>query len=268
MNLAWLTDIHLNFLDIEERQQFYNKILNHNPDALLITGDIAEAPSIVDILNEMASVITKPIYFILGNHDYYRGKIKETRDELIALSKTNEHLFWLPASGIQKLDNHTLLLGQDGWADGRLGDYQNSTVELNDSRLIADLFQERILGKFHLLKKMQQLADEDATALQNNLLEAAIQQPKKIIILVHVPPFKEVSLYEGKISDVNWLPYFTSKITGEVLSNFANSHPDIECLVLCGHTHSAANYQPADNLIVKAGEAEYFHPVLQEIVSI
>lgn len=55
-------------------------------------------------------------------------------------------MFWLPASGPQLLANNTILLGQDGWADGRLGDYQNSRVILNDSRMIADLFQESLLG--------------------------------------------------------------------------------------------------------------------------
>jgi len=42
---------------------------------------------------------------------------------------------------MQKLDNNIFLIGQDGWADGRLGDYQSSRVVLNDSRMIADLFQ-------------------------------------------------------------------------------------------------------------------------------
>ncbi|PCH54758.1 MAG: serine/threonine protein phosphatase, partial [Legionellales bacterium] len=54
MKLAWLTDIHLNFLEQDVRQEFYLEIIKTNCDAILITGDIAEAPSLCEILKEMA----------------------------------------------------------------------------------------------------------------------------------------------------------------------------------------------------------------------
>lgn len=179
MRYAWLTDIHLNFLDAIERRKFYQEIVDTQCNGVLISGDIAEAPCLVDMLSEMANYLNKPIYFVLGNHDYYRGKISEVRDAMTTLTKKNDKLFWLPASGMQKLDNNTCLIGQDGWADGRFSDYQNSRVALNDSRMIADLFQEKIRGKYQLLDKMQQLADADATRLQNDLDQAISQNPKK-----------------------------------------------------------------------------------------
>jgi predicted MPP superfamily phosphohydrolase len=267
MQYAWLTDIHLNFIDDVARQKFYQEIVNTKCDGALISGDIAEAPCLIDILNEMAEYIDKPIYFVLGNHDYYRGQIQEVHVLMTELTKNNDKLFWLPASGIQKLDNNTLLIGQDGWADGRLGDYQNSRVVLNDSRMIADLFQEKILGKYQLLEKMQQLADADAVKLQNDLKEAVSQNPKKIIVLTHVPPFKEACLYEGKISGDDWLPYFSSRIIGDVLTTVAQQHPQIEFLVLCGHTHSAANICYG-NLTIEVGKAEYCRPDIQKIILI
>ena len=238
MKLTWLTDIHLNFLDDEERKIFYQKIINSNCEAVLITGDIAEASSLVNILQEMVGHFKKPIYFILGNHDYYRGQVSAVRENIAMLTKSQKQLFWLPASGIQILNNDTILLGQDGWADGRFGDYKNSNVTLNDSRMIIDLFQAKILGKFNLLEKMQELADRDAFALAHDLTEAINQNPKKIIVLTHVPPFKEACLHQGKISDDNWLPYFSSKVMGDVLLQTAKDNPCIEFLVLCGHTHS------------------------------
>ena len=197
MKLAWLTDIHLNFLDSGARKEFYQQIVNAQYQKVLISGDIAEAPCLVSLLNEMAEQIKKPIYFVLGNHDYYDGQVNEVREAMAALTEKSEYLFWLPTSGAQQLDEETILIGQDGWADGRLGDYQNSRVVLNDSRWIADLFQTKILGKFHLLEKMSQLADIDAKQLRNDLLDAAKFNPKNILILTHVPPFKEACLYEG-----------------------------------------------------------------------
>jgi len=70
MNLAWLTDIHLNFLESNARKKFYEEIVNTHCDAVLISGDIAETPSLADLLSEMANQIKKSIYFVLGNHDY------------------------------------------------------------------------------------------------------------------------------------------------------------------------------------------------------
>ncbi len=82
MKLAWLTDIHLNFLEKQERKLFYSEILNKSCDGVLISGDIAEAPCLIEILNEMVDEIGKPIYFVLGNHDYYRGQVSELRNKI------------------------------------------------------------------------------------------------------------------------------------------------------------------------------------------
>ena len=142
----------------------------------------------------------------------------------------------------------------------------NSPVSLNDSRLIADLFREKLLGKVPLLNKMQQLADIDANHLYNKLETAATENPDKIIVLTHVPPFRETTLYEGKMSSDDFLPFFSSKATGDVLTTFANEHPFIKILVLCGHTHDPCEYHPLDNLTILAGRAEYNQPSLQRII--
>lgn len=268
MKLVWLTDIHLNFIDDFARQKFYQKIIITKCDGVLISGDIAEASSVSDILKEMVRKIKMPIYFILGNHDYYCGQINEVRACMSELTKAEKLINWLPASGMIVLKQDAILLGQDGWADGRLGDYQNSRVVLNDSRMIADLFQEKILGKFQLLEKMQQLADVDANKLHADLKLAIDANPKKIIVLTHVPPFKEACMHQGKISEDDWLPYFGSKVTGDVLIQVAKENPAIEFFVLCGHTHSEALYKPLNNLCVKAGKAEYYLPEVQEIITL
>ncbi|MCW5589022.1 MAG: metallophosphoesterase [Legionellales bacterium] len=268
MKLTWLTDIHLNFLDKQKRNNFYLTITHEDSDAVLISGDIAEAPSISFLLKEMSVALNKPIYFVLGNHDYYHGQVDEVRQEMVELTQAEKLLYWLPAVGMQVLTTNIILVGHDGWADARYGDYANSRIVLNDSHLIADLFQAKIIGKFQLLNKMQQLAERDALQLQENLLLALKQHPKNIIVLTHVPPFKETCLHQGKVSDANWLPYFGSKVMGDLLLRVAKDNPAVEFLVLCGHTHSAAHYQPLVNLLVKAGNAEYYQPGLQELINI
>ncbi|MCL9685119.1 metallophosphoesterase family protein [Legionella maioricensis] len=268
MKLAWLTDIHLNFIDLAIRHQFYQTIIDTGCDGVLISGDIAEAPCVKELLQELAHFIRKPVYFVLGNHDYYRGQISDVRHEMTQLTESNEYLFWLPASNPQRLDNSTFLVGHDGWADGRLGNYDDSRVVLNDSRMIADLFQEGRLGKSQLLAQMQQLADLDASQLQKQLLQAVKEHAQRIIVVTHIPPFKEACLHEGKINNDDWLPYFSSKATGDVLSDICLSYPDINFLVFCGHTHDKAKYSPLPNLIVEAGHAEYNRPEIQKVISL
>ncbi len=195
------------------------------------------------------------------------GQINEVRNLMTELTEYNKYLFWLPASSPQRLDENTILVEHDGWADGRLGNYYNSGVVLNDSRMIADLFQEKILGKSQLLTKMQQIADFDASHLQRQLLQAVEEHPQRIIILTHIPPFKEVCLHAGKINNDDWLPYFSSKVTGEILIDICMTYPGINFLVFCGHTHDKAKYSPLPNLLVEAGHAEYNVPETQRIIT-
>ena len=48
--------------------------------------------------------------------------------EMIHGSKT---IMYLSQSGVVELTPHTALVGHDGWADGRLGDFDGSDVILN-----------------------------------------------------------------------------------------------------------------------------------------
>ncbi len=268
MKHAWTTDIHLNFLDITSRKDFYNEIIELNTDGVFISGDIGEAPSVDNLLLEMGQEINKPLYFVLGNHDYYRSDIQSVREKMNELTQSNELLNWLPVCNPIDLSNGMVLIGVDGWADGRYGDYENTPVSLVDSRLIIDLYQQKSLGKYPLLTKMQSLADDDASQLQIKLQEAAkLSNTKKIIVLTHIPPFPQACMHEGKQSDDDWLPFFSSKATGDVLLAFAKKNPEIKLLVLCGHTHSDANYQPMDNLEVRAGAAEYYYPVVNSVIA-
>ena len=75
-------------------------------------------------------------------------------------------------------------------------------------------------------------------------------------------------MQEGEISNDDYLPFFSSKITGEVLLKVAKANPEIEFLILCGHTHSSSYYKPLNNLTVKAGGVEYGKPIVQEVIEL
>lgn len=267
MKLIWLTDIHLNFLEMNKCLEFYQRLKDSEGEIILISGDIGESNSTPNLILEMAQEIGKSIYFVLGNHDYYHSDVKSVRGDMIKLMRDKNHnICYMPSTDYRYLDNQTCLVGIDGWADGRNGNFVNSHVRLNDHRLIRDLFVAGL--SMELRQKLEQLADRDAEELHHSLTMANTGKIKKIIVLTHVPPFPEVCLYRGKQSDDDFLPFYSSKATGDVIMEFAKLYPKIDLLVLCGHTHGKAEWSPLKNLVVKCGEAHYGNPDIQEIIEI
>ena len=115
MRLAWLTDIHLNFLQSPQRRQFFEKV-KESADAVAISGDIGESVDVAQYLSEMDEVIQKPVYFVLGNHDFYRDSIAGTRRRIAKLAEETEHLHYLTSLGVVALTKKTAIVGHDGRA--------------------------------------------------------------------------------------------------------------------------------------------------------
>jgi hypothetical protein len=243
---------------------FCSALLREEPDAVLITGDIAEGPTVEPLLSIVAVELKKPIYFVLGNHDFYRGSIRQVREAVTALSGRSPWLRWLPATGVVRLGRDVALVGVDGWADGRLGDFVRSPVMLNDYVLIADLAG---LTKAALVSRLNDLGDAEA-ALLAPLLAEALSASRRVIVATHVPPFKEACWHEGKISNDDWLPHFTCRAVGQVLRQAALDHPDRKIRVLCGHTHGAGTAEILPNLKVVTGGAEYGEPRVQGTIEL
>lgn len=258
VKLAWATDVHLNFLPRAEVERFAEAIVAEQPDALALSGDIAEAPTLEPLLELLAARLARPIYFVLGNHDFYRGDLATVRERAAALAVRSPHLTWLPAAGVVPLSPATGLVGVDGWGDGRLGDFAGSQIELADWQLIADLR----LPPAERLEKLRELGDQAAAELRP-LLRAALASFTRVVVVTHVPPFREAAWHEGRPSDDQWLPWFSCAATGEVLLEAAASHPDRELIVLCGHTHGSGEHAARENLRVLTGGATYGAPELQ-----
>jgi len=259
MRIAWATDIHLEFLTPAGLTRFVVSLAESKADAFLLGGDINQALGIEKHLRILERALERPIYFVLGNHDYYHGQVAEVRERVGAMSAASPVLRWLPAVGAVGLSDECGLVGHDGWADGRFGDYTNSKVMLNDYRMIEEFIG---LGPGDRLLRMQALAQGAADFLRAEL-PRALSRWKRVIVLTHVPPFAEAAWHMGKISDQDWLPHFASRVTGEVLEETMAQHPDRELLVLCGHTHSPGEVAVLPNLTVVTGGARYGHPEIQ-----
>lgn len=264
MNYGWLTDIHLEFLTNEEAAAFVKDLASKKMDGLFLTGDISTARQIESHLQFFEDFYQLPVYFVLGNHDYYGGKIDSVRNLVKKICKKSRWLHWLLVSGIVPLSKDVCLIGHDGWADGRLGDYGGSKILLNDYLKIRNFVQAGDVGRLALLNS---LGDQAADYLRS-ILPNALASYNQIIVLIHAPPFKEACWHQGKISPDDWLPHFSCKAIGDVLVEFMSAAPDKQMTVLCGHTHSSGECHILPNLLVKTGEAKYGAPKIQEIIEV
>ena len=269
MRLAWATDIHLNHATNAAQHKFCQAVKDQ-ADALVVTGDIAESPTIGRFLTAMMTLAERPCYFVLGNHDYYRGSIADTRFYVAQLVGEAKNLVYLNLTGVVELTPHAALVGHDGWADTRLGDFDDSDVILNDFLLIEELCcwkDSHTLDKPALRQALQALGDEAARHLKAVLPVAAEKYPH-VIVATHVPPFREATWYQGRPSADDYLPFFSCKAVGDVLLDVAQSRSGCQILVLCGHTHGGGEVQVLENLRILTGPADYKKPEIQQIIDV
>jgi 3',5'-cyclic AMP phosphodiesterase CpdA len=258
--IAWLTDLHLDFVEPESGiADFCRRVAASPSDVVLVGGDIGTAASLEQYLRQLEAAVRRPIYFVLGNHDFYGGRIVDVRRGAADLSRTARWLHWLPAAGIVELDAETSLVGHDSWADGRFGKGVRSRFLLNDFFCVYD-FQ----GKSHedWFKAIAALGDEAATYFRD-VLPRAFARSRRVVLLTHVPPFAEAAWHCGRMSDEEALPHFACRAVGDALNEIMATRPDRYLTVLCGHTHSPGFVQVQPNLEVHTGAAEYGAPAIQ-----
>lgn len=279
--LVWLTDVHLNFASEAARSALVDEVRRARPDHLLLGGDIAEAPTLVESVQWLAAEAGCPLWFVLGNHDYYRGSIRGVREQMRQLTATADNIGWLPACAVVPLSDEAALIGHGGWGDARAGCWQTTEVVLNDYALIEELrmvacrsaentkhtFDLREILNEELRCQLNELGNEAATHLGQAAAEA-LAVYRHVVVLMHVPPFLEACWHDGRITDDSWSPHFVCKAAGESLRDVMSVHPEQKMTVLCGHTHSGGECRPLENLSVLTGEARYHRPAVQRVFEV
>jgi predicted phosphohydrolase len=230
-----------------------DELMAYAPDSLLITGDLSEGDDVAYQLRCIAETFDRPIYFVLGNHDFYGTSIGSTRQQMVELTREVEHLHYLTDCGPVFLADDAVLIGDDGWGDATAGDFENSTVRLNDFDRIADF---RDSHPEHWPAILRREGGGSAARIANKLasLPATVRH---VLIATHVPPFREACWYEGHTTDDNWAPFFVCGLVGEALRLAAESSPERMHTVLCGHTHHDGDAEILPNLIVHTGYSRY-----------
>jgi predicted phosphohydrolase len=275
--IAWLTDIHLDFLSEVQHdptggmtstrkvlspakvQEFCGKVMAEKPDSVVITGDISLATMIEVHLMWLEQYLPGiPIYFVLGNHDYYHGAIQEVRSRVAKYDGTKTRTQWLNVTPIVKLTENTALVGHDGWYDGGYANWFRSTLVMNEYFLTSDF---RFEPPMVVHRKLQELARGCASHIDQHVQEAA-KTYKKVIFATHIPPFRENSRAPNRaLSDKDWLPNMSSKMAGDALLRAAKAYPGTEFVCLSGHTHTSWEQRYKHNLLCLTGHAVYGEPL-------
>lgn len=278
-NVVWATDLHLDHVakKPEANGHFYRSIVSLNPDILILAGDtdIAEPEimlgnlGIVATIGKIRQAVRCPVFFVLGNHDFYGGSIETVKREAQKLTLERDGALYIDRKGPIELNADTALIGADGWCDGMAGNIIGSRLRIADFTYIEDL---KVASAHEIFTpKMQaRLAALAQPSIDYvvAVLPAVLKQYKNVILVTHVPPFSEAALYEGKPSKDDALPFFVCQGMGEALLKIMGSAPKNNLQVLCGHTHHQASYAPLPNLRVIVGAAEYGKPEAQGLVSL
>lgn len=269
--LVWATDIHFDCAHHEKKMSFLRSVEREKPDFLLLTGDISTSRVLESDLrlfeihlNEISTI------FVLGNHDYYHDSINNIRKRTAEFHNNigpGKATYALTRYHIP-LSDKTALVGHDGWYDGIYANWFRSHVVLADYQLIQELSFRSCPTpdlRYNTIQKQARIAAEHVRLGIVSAIDAGF---KNIYVMTHVPPFRENSVYEGKISDDDWMPHFSSAIMGDELIQQAAENPDVEFTVLCGHSHGEATHRELPNLVCHTGKAKYKLPRIAGIFEV
>jgi predicted phosphohydrolase len=264
MKLDWITDPHLDHMKgAPALIKFVDKLHHRDSDGLIITGDIGESRTIYEFMGILSGAYQRPIYFVLGNHDYYGNWMKQTRDRVRAVCKSCPPgiLNWMSdLTEPLMVSQDTAIIGHDGFYDGQCGLGAGSDLGMSDFRMgngIFDLAEALAFGSSHLFDRLLSLAQTSADHLEKTIRKHVRQPIKRVLIITHVPPFHEASYFRGRPSNARSAPYYVNKTMGDMLRRVTAEYPDIAFDVYAGHTHGKKHYQAEDNLNVYVGSARY-----------
>ena len=265
MKLMWLTDLHLDWVEEKNRKAFYNTMAKASADAVVITGDISDAAHLPGHLRELGQTFeTRPVYFVLGNHDFYGSCFSDVDHAVADVCKEQKNLRHLGQGEIIPLAGGSALVGHRGWADARAGWGRRSVVPNPDHKKIEDLCG---LPEQDVFDKLAELGKESANYFRD-VLPYALQCYEHVWVATHVPPFKWAAFYDGKPCARTHLPHYVNMSAGGAIGGISKRFPESRLSVLCGHTHSMAKVMISEKVQVFAGEAKPGWPRVQMVFEV
>ncbi len=239
--ILWLSDLHY-----DGDRRFGDWIGDladaRSHEAVLVTGDIASYPHLQKALDLLATGFGCPIYFTLGNHDYYGGSTEEVLCVVRAAERRNHLLRWIDrfTEGVPLFPG-IALIGQGGWAHAEPWIFPRDQGPPL-THLLVDYKYYKPNKLRHTIRRLAQSGSALLKAKINNALSAR----SHVVALTHFPPFSrslaDVASRKGGLIQA---PAFESWVNG------AGKTKKDSLTLLCGHLHRPTNVQLATGVIAR-----------------
>lgn len=251
----WLSDTHINMSVLPFlKRRFISRLNSVDSDGLIITGDISNGMMLESHLRYLATHYDRPIYFVLGNHDYYWRHRDSVESDVKRLCRLHTNLRWLSnEEDAISLGNGIALVGDEGWYDVAAGD-PNLTKWCIDRLInldylpLANYAQQASAWKERAYLSAKKLVSKLGSALENN---------DTVYVATHFPPWVEATRSNWQLSQDYWLPYNTNVVLGQEIEKLMKNH-DGKVVVLSGHTHLACELSVTKNITCKVAPASYW----------
>lgn len=259
----WFTDLHLDKVLPWTLARFIAHIVKENPAGVFLTGDISNGLLTPWHLKLLAIFIKCPIYFVLGNHDYFFHSLEGMHDKIRQVCQSYPNLIWLTESGVIRINDEVALVGTEGWysADNGKPEYLQFTFDwfmTDDFRSMPNMNAR--------IDKWRSMADASAQDIRSKLEMAIEQGYKTIFIATHVPCWSEATRDVGTMLERFWLPYNTNLRLGKAIEEVMIQHKKKHAIVIAGHCHTENWIYVSRNVECKVQKAKYFGALRNEEV--
>lgn len=279
MKIGIANDIHLDHIK-------YIKLaaedMSSGLDALVLCGDLSVGKSLGSDLKIFIDSASCPVYFVLGNHDFWGASTSSVWETAKSFPGSLDH------SGVVKLSDTVGLVGVTGWYDSRAGSVIDNSIimpEIRTTDLYAGVKTTVCINPWEELEHRKRyshirspevmveisrinknFADEQ-TLMFKPRFEAAMATYDHVIVATHFPPWLDACWGPGGVltrnshkADLDWLPWSCNINLGLYIESVAEEYPSKKVTVLSGHTHSGGTAQIAPNLTAMSGDATYGMP--------
>ncbi len=261
MRLGFATDIHLDHVvgdKAHQQRQLVGEEIARGLDALVIGGDISTGPLLKEHLNAFCKGAGVPVYFVLGNHDFWDASFETVK------AAASEFSGYLDKTGCVELTPTTALVGRTGWYDTLTGNpFAASNMNMADwkkTERLVYVWREAYM----LQKECRRWSTEEAEAARPVLEQAARHYPR-VLFVTHFPCFKEACWDEDGYPDIEergFWPWSINTTMGHMLLDVVEAYPRVHFTLLTGHTHGGGRKQLRENLLCISGKARYKHPAI------
>jgi predicted phosphohydrolase len=217
----------------------------------------------------MEEIIQKPIYYILGNHDFYGSSISEVKQQLKHINNISTYLKCCSEVESYSLTHNTVIVGHENWSDMGYRFSGDDGIRMSDWDLIQEfdsVSRNKFLETNKLMKQVNTILTPLAIQAMKHIekgINKAVKNNKHVVILLHVPPFLE--LHKETSAKTTW---YVSKIMGDMLLTVADRNPGVRFTILSGHSHNDATFQARPNMICHTAEATYRYPTINGVITI